>query len=60
MPGHHTTFGQQLIDSLQDFLARVDRGEPIKQTVVRRMKVKGQTVHTSETFAAPLRRKGQK
>lgn len=51
-------FGKHVIESLRDALARMRRGEPFKQTIVRRMKVKGETVYTHETFNAPIGKTG--
>ena len=50
------TFGQQIIDSLREGIADAKAGKPFRQTVVRRMTVKGETVYAHETFTAPLGR----
>ncbi len=46
---------KKLIDSLRDLSDAIRTGKPMKQSIVRRMKVKGKTVFTRETFTAPLR-----
>ena len=46
--------GQHLIDSLRDALDGIENGRPMRQSVVRRMKVKGETVYTRETYLAPV------
>jgi hypothetical protein len=48
--------GAEIIKRMQDFLADVKAGKPMKQTIVRRMRVKGKTVFTHETFTGPLQR----
>lgn len=52
--------GKRIIRSLEQFLADVKAGKPMRQTNVRRMTVKGKTVYVDETFTAPLKRKGAK
>lgn len=45
----------KIVDSLRQFLADVKAGKPMRQSVVRRMKVKGKTVFTREVFTAPVK-----
>jgi hypothetical protein len=52
-------FGKQLIPAMREFLRDVKAGKPMKQTIVRRVKVKGETVYTRETFVAPVGEKGR-
>jgi hypothetical protein len=48
--------GKRIIKSLKEFIRNVEAGKPFKQTIVRRMRVKGKTVYARETFNAPLRK----
>jgi hypothetical protein len=48
-------FARQVIRNFREFLRDAKAGKPFKQSIVRRMKVKGKTVYTRETFTAPLR-----
>jgi hypothetical protein len=50
-----SAFGRKLIRSLEQFRDDLRANKPMKQTIVRRMKVKGKTVFTHETFTAPIR-----
>lgn len=45
------TIGEEIIRDLKDVLA----GKPVRQTIMRRMTVKGRTVYTRESFVAPIR-----
>ena len=47
--------GVSRIDRLVQDLHTVRDGKPVKQTVVRRMKVNGKTVYADETFTAPVK-----
>lgn len=47
--------GDKLIRGLRELRDGLRNGRPFKQSAVRRMKVKGKTVHVRETFAAPIR-----
>lgn len=47
--------GKRIVASLRKFLADVRAGKPVKQTIVRRMTVKGQTIYVQETFKAPFK-----
>lgn len=50
-------FGEKLIKSLREFVADAKAGKAMKQSFVRRMKVKGKTVYAREEFTAPLQLK---
>lgn len=50
------TFGQSAIANLKDFIERVKRGDPMRQSNVRRMVVKGKTVYVHSRFTAPVGR----
>jgi hypothetical protein len=47
--------GKRIIKSLEQFNRDMKAGKPMKQTVVRRMTVKGKMVYVAETFVAPVR-----
>lgn len=46
------SFGKQVIKSLEQGLSDMKAGKPFKQTIVRRMIVKGKTVYVFESFTA--------
>jgi hypothetical protein len=46
--------GKKIIARLTDLNRIIETGEPIQQSVMRRIKVKGKTVYTRETFKAPI------
>lgn len=48
-------FGKEIISALEDFAKAVKSGKPVKQTIMRRMTVKGKTVYTRETFTGPIK-----
>jgi hypothetical protein len=47
-------FGKSALKSLREGLADMRAGKPFKQTIVRRINVKGKTVFTRETFTGPI------
>ena len=49
------SFGQSVVNNLREFSEVLKAGKPFKQTVRRRMIVKGKTVYTRETFTAPAK-----
>ncbi|HSZ58629.1 MAG TPA: hypothetical protein VK797_23375 [Tepidisphaeraceae bacterium] len=49
-------FGKEIIAGLKWLNHAIKNDLPVKQTIIRRMKVKGKTVYTDETFTAPVRR----
>lgn len=55
MKSRGATFGHHVIASLREGVAAMKAGKPFKQTVMRRMIVKGKTVYTRETFIAPVK-----
>ena len=46
--------GSRLIAGLQQLASDLKTGKPVRQTIVRRMNVKGETVYTHETFTGPI------
>lgn len=46
--------GKQLIRDLKWFKGAIRDGTPVRQSVVRRMKVKGKTVYIHDRFTAPI------
>lgn len=47
--------GDKLARGIRELREAMETGKPLRQTVVRRVMVKGKTVHTRETFTAPLK-----
>lgn len=41
---------KRVIKDLEEVIA----GKPVKQTIIRKMNVKGKTVYTRESFTAPI------
>lgn len=48
--------GKKLIKSLRQFIKDAEDGKSFRQSIVRRMKVKGKTVFAREAFVAPIAR----
>ena len=53
--GLEMTRGATIVRNLKEFADAISTGKPIRQTIVRRMKVKGKTVYVQEKVKAPIR-----
>jgi hypothetical protein len=49
--------GKRLIAALEELHRNIEAGKPMRQHIVRRMKVKGKIVWVHDSFVAPLRTK---
>jgi hypothetical protein len=47
--------GKRIVSSLEEFVRDAKAGKSFRQSIVRRMKVKGKIVYARETFEAPMR-----
>lgn len=47
--------GKKIIRALKEVNRDMRLGLPVKQSIVRRMTVKGKTVYARETFTAPIK-----
>lgn len=52
--------GARIIRSLKSFIKDVEAGKPVRQSIVRRVWVKGKPVYCHENYTAPLKPMGKK